>query len=205
MECEYLSTLILGYSQLIKLKLSPSNGTANFQKGGYLTLTSPWLKETTEFELKIHFDARYITPHPNTNQDIIAIARGPLVYCLEDSDNPWVEDHFKVGSKNGSDKLIKYLTLCQSIYLDTSAQLVEKTKKDKDTEEQYIEIVADSGAFTQNTLEISTSSEMPGQTVPTLEPLHRNLTFIPYYFRANRGGNGQMRVGLHRFSNDIRG
>ena len=82
---------------------------------------------------------------------------------------------------------------------------MENIKKDEDTEEQYIEIVADSGAFIQKTLDNLTSSEMPGLPISTLEPLHRNLTFVPYYFRANRGGKGQMRVGLHRFANSIRG
>jgi hypothetical protein len=44
------------------------------------------------------------------------------------------------------------------------------------------------------------SIEMPGQPLSAVESLQRGqvdvLRFIPYYFRANRGGKGQMRVGL---------
>jgi hypothetical protein len=39
---------------------------------------------------------REIAPHPFTNLNIVALARGPIVYCVEDVDNPWVQDHFKV-------------------------------------------------------------------------------------------------------------
>lgn len=80
---------------LISQKLSPSHGDASIQKG-YLTLSPEWLRKNPEFRLNISLKPRLIMPHPNTSQNIVAIARGPLVYCLEDVDNPWVEDHFKV-------------------------------------------------------------------------------------------------------------
>jgi hypothetical protein len=31
-----------------------------------------------------------------------------------------------------------------------------------------------------------------------------DLKFVPFYFRANRGGKGQMRVGLKRYSEALR-
>lgn len=45
-------------------------------------------------------EVRCLVPHPHTNQNTVALARGPLVYCVEDVDNPWVSDHFKVTNFN---------------------------------------------------------------------------------------------------------
>lgn len=87
----------------------------------------------------------------------------------------------------------------QSIYFDTSSKLLEEKKVDGDTKETYIEIVANNAAYTRKSLRNSEVSQMPGRPVAPLEPLKESLTFVPYYYRANRGGNGQMRVGLHRF------
>lgn len=86
------------YRRLIQQKLTPNIDTADVNKG-YLSLAPEWLKETPDFQLNIAFDTRYIVPSPHSNQDIVALARGPLVYCLEDIDNKWVQDHFKVSSK----------------------------------------------------------------------------------------------------------
>jgi hypothetical protein len=30
-------------------------------------------------------------------QPVAYVTRGPIVYCVEDVDNPWANDHFKVG------------------------------------------------------------------------------------------------------------
>jgi uncharacterized protein len=62
---------------------------------GYLTLPSVWLKTSPSFSLNIPLTPRWISSHPYTNQNIVALARGPMVYCVEDIDNAWVEDHFK--------------------------------------------------------------------------------------------------------------
>ena len=51
-------------------------------------------------------------------------------------------------------------------------------------------------------------SEMtgPGVAVPVLEEKMKGIQlldevkFIPYYFRSNRGGRGEMRVGLKRWN-----
>lgn len=40
--------------------------------------------------------SRILVSHPLTNQNTLTIARGPVVYCVEDFDNPWVQDHFAV-------------------------------------------------------------------------------------------------------------
>jgi len=63
---------------------------------GYAYLPASYIQNNRSFELDVEMHVRKISPHPFTNLDIVALARGPLVYCVEDVDNPWVKDHFKV-------------------------------------------------------------------------------------------------------------
>jgi DUF1680 family protein len=63
---------------------------------GYLYLPSTWLAEHHEFQIRFPMTIRTISPHPYTNQRVVALTRGPIIYCIEDVDQPWVQDHFKV-------------------------------------------------------------------------------------------------------------
>lgn len=63
---------------------------------GYARVPATWVDHNSRFELNIPLKPRVIRPHPYSNQDIVALARGPIVYCVEDVDNLWVDDHFKV-------------------------------------------------------------------------------------------------------------
>jgi hypothetical protein len=65
-------------------------------QNGYIELTSDWLASNPNFTLCIDLEPRLITSHPLTNQRTVSLARGPVVYCVEDVDNDWVQDHFKV-------------------------------------------------------------------------------------------------------------
>jgi len=76
-------------------EINPSISHPSIEKG-YLTLTTDWLRVNHQFRINIPLKPRLVSPHPYTNQNIVAVARGPIIYCLEDSDNPWVNDHFKV-------------------------------------------------------------------------------------------------------------
>lgn len=76
-------------------EIRPSCPGAVAEKG-YLTLPSAWLAQTRQFDLKIPLETRWIAPHPFTEQNTLTLARGPVIYCVEDADNEWVKDHFKV-------------------------------------------------------------------------------------------------------------
>lgn len=39
---------------------------------------------------------RFVRPNPLTMQSVAYVARGPIVYCVEDVDHPWEQQHFKV-------------------------------------------------------------------------------------------------------------
>ena len=63
---------------------------------GYLTLPTSYTSSTPSFELRVSgFRPRHVASHPYTGQRTVALARGPLVYCAEDVDNPWAPPHFR--------------------------------------------------------------------------------------------------------------
>ncbi|GME60313.1 Six-hairpin glycosidase-like protein [Neofusicoccum parvum] len=153
---------------------------ADLVSDGYLLLSAEWISTHRSFELNIPLKPRIIRPHPYTNQDIVALARGPIVYCVEDVDNPWDDDHFK------------------SLIFDPASKITETLETDPTTNEKYVSLTAHDGVSFLKTPdhlampEASSTAEagQPGKT----------LKFVPYYFRANRGGKGHMRVGLRRKS-----
>lgn len=77
-------------------QLTPQCPSAKLEKG-YLQLSGDWIAGHPSFELRIPLKPRWLTQHPNaTSHGLVTLARGPVIYCVEDFDNPWVEDHFKV-------------------------------------------------------------------------------------------------------------
>lgn len=85
---------IPGWAKGLKLTGCDDIATPN---NGYLELTPEWLSSNAKFTLSMDLQPRLTGSHPLTNQNTLSLARGPIVYCVEDVDNEWVEDHFKVG------------------------------------------------------------------------------------------------------------
>ncbi|CEI61286.1 hypothetical protein FVEN_g5992 [Fusarium venenatum] len=157
----------------------PSQGSVNLHKG-YLTLNSAYVAKYPEFSLSIgNFKPLYLAPHPYTNQRTLTLTRGPLVYCMEDADNNWEDNHFK------------------DIGLKASTLVDEERKKFGD--EEYVELKTSCWRRTLNDAEAGTAPG-PGSVVDCEENAGTKMEaiFVPYYLRANRGGNGHMRVGLNR-------
>lgn len=78
-----------------QFKLSGCEPSAR-PNNGYVELTPEWLSSNPDFTLSIDLKPRLIASHPLTNQRTLSLARGPIVYCVEDVDNSWVKDHFQV-------------------------------------------------------------------------------------------------------------
>jgi DUF1680 family protein len=146
----------------------------------YLTLTPDWLKTNPTFELNIPLKPRFVAPHPYTNQDVVALARGPLIYCVEDFDNPWVDDHFK------------------SLLINPSGEITENIISDSELGGSCITLTAHNAASFL-TVRDYLGPHIPVVKVPVKETSGvEHLNFIPYYLRDNRGGRGHMRVGIRR-------
>lgn len=128
------------------------------------------------------FAPRMLRYHPAANQNTLTIARGPLIYCAEDVDNEWVNDHFK------------------SVSLSSKANLEESIGHDDILDESYIKIIASGTKVVDDKLAVPTGS-FPGFEVgceDNLKSQEVDMAFIPYYYRGNRGGKGHMRVGFRR-------
>ncbi|KAI3391963.1 hypothetical protein diail_6401 [Diaporthe ilicicola] len=63
---------------------------------GYLALSPSYLAANPSFSLLVQgFEPRFIAPHRRSNQRTLALARGPVVYCVEEVDNEWEGGHFR--------------------------------------------------------------------------------------------------------------
>lgn len=166
---------------LILFQISPDLPSPQIVKG-YLMLPADWLRANPNFTLNIPLKPRFVSPHPYTNQDIIALARGPLVYCLEDIDNPWVDDHFK------------------SLVLDPAATISESDALILGTGEPYIALTGQNCAsFLRIDANLAPQLHR-GSITQKGDGTVDKLNFVPYALRDNRGGKGHMRVGMRRLT-----
>lgn len=156
-------------------ELTPSSATINqlMVENGYLVLPPAYTVASPSFTITFGgFKPRYISPHPHTNQRTLAIAKGPVVYCVEDVDNQWEDNHFK------------------DVVVDNKAIFTEEEREWKGS--KYTALKGSGWTRTSEDWEVDGPApvESKGQD--------RKLTFVPYYLRGNRGGKGHMRVGLLR-------
>lgn len=160
------------------MQVEPECPGASLTKG-YLILSESFLSQNQVFSLHVDgFTPRFIRPHPYCSQDIVAIARGPIVYCVEDIDNLWVTNHFK------------------DVAIDPNAALEEVSMLG--IEDGFVAISAPGAGILINPSSWDLlSQKSDGETdAATRKQIRKDLNFVPYYARANRGGSGQMRVGL---------
>ncbi|KAF3759897.1 DUF1680-domain-containing protein [Cryphonectria parasitica EP155] len=134
----------------------------------YLHLDAAYLKQNPQFKLTVPLTPRLLRPHPYTLQRIAVLARGPLIYCVEDVDHPWVVDHFK------------------SL----------ETKTDLPLGEPYIGITLKNGGLVLPKERLAPALEVTGLQALIVDKSSVDLHFVPYWARANRGGKHQMRVGI---------
>lgn len=160
-------------------------GPVGAPQGGYVQL------QQGRSVLDLPMRARLAFSHPNTTQATLSLVRGPLVYCLEDEDNKWEHDHFK--------------NLCISPQVDLSAMREEKRadgviyltlpRAGYHLEPRKAAMAQPPGVEAEGP---STEDFIGMNDVATLgeyEEEVRDLTFVPYYYRANRSTKGvQMRT-----------
>lgn len=123
-----------------------------------------------------------IQPHPYANQQVAALARGPIVYCAEDVDNPREKNHFK-----------------NTILSPFGGIREEWRRRIADHEHQYVALHTIGSIRSIPEWENKPTGVGPYLGVLPVRPSCKTETeicFIPYYLRANRGGHGQMRVAL---------
>ncbi|KAF1933965.1 glycoside hydrolase family 127 protein [Didymella exigua CBS 183.55] len=157
---------------------------------GYLTIPAEYLALHPDFNLTFDLKPRLIAPHPLTNQQILTVARGPIVYCVEDVDNTWVTDHFRS-------------THLDPECLTKNAVTEIKTADPSLPDEIYVSITVHKAAYTVDfdrlKIKPSVDKEDLHKTIGAAKVIDE-LKFVPYYYRANRGGHGMARVGLKQWT-----
>lgn len=165
---------------------TPQEGEVKMHQG-YLILLPTFVEKHRSFSLEINsFSPRYVAPHPHTHQHALAIARGPLIYCAEDTDNHWEQNHFR--------------DIC--LKAGTAIHQEERTFDDGNgTREYYVSLKTTCWKREMADLERGVAGMQPGIEVGSSsnqDKEEREIILIPYYLRSNRGGKGHMRVVLGR-------
>ena len=137
---------------------------------------------------------RYISTHPYASHQAIFVARGPIIYCVEDVDNTFkggAEDHFR------------------SVMIDPSTPIEEKNVEDQETRETYVRLTVRDGAalfdskradevWKHGNVDLKDSERL--LTAGNSDTAVKELVFVPFFFRANRqASRGVSRTGLMRW------
>ncbi|KZO97219.1 glycoside hydrolase family 127 protein [Calocera viscosa TUFC12733] len=142
---------------------------------GYLHLPPrAWAGESVELDFLCV--PRRVFPHPRTGKVEVAIARGPLVYCAEGVDNPSLPLHATglVLSSPLSEEPPQALAGIPNVPVIVA--------KGRAVDESWWE----DGALYTDEEERARWGEV------------REVRLVPYFLRANRGGDGAMQVWLKR-------
>jgi hypothetical protein len=146
--------------------------------------------------LTLPMHTRFNRSDPRTGQDTLTLMRGPLVYCVEDVDNTWEEGHFK------------YVCFDPTYDLRSRSKLIEEDGVVKVRLEQagyHLAIPQNHttplplGLTTTNGMSQENQTQTPSTKRAYVEEegQGQTLTFIPFYYRANRRKTGvQMRTSL---------
>ncbi|RYP45411.1 hypothetical protein DL768_008233 [Monosporascus sp. mg162] len=207
-----------------KFTLSPAPDPTAAAKGvtlganGYLVLPPAYTTAHPSFTLQIHgFEPRHLAPHPRTGQRTLALARGPLIYCAEDADNPWVlapggPAHFRgvaISPASPVQEAWRALRVRPGFRArwDEVARLYREDEgvEEEGEQESYVELRSEAWVRDMTAWEGKRAGAAPGLAVDEeegegegWEDCKREVVFIPYCLRSNRGGEGHMRVGLLR-------
>jgi hypothetical protein len=132
------------------------------KKDGYLYINKDWSEED-EIEICFDMEPQLIEASDNVREDIgkAALARGPIVYCLEERDNGNDLHHLRINP-------------------DTKFKV-----SDFNIEGTNVKKIEAHGTRTLKAIE----DKKLYHTLTKVEKLNVTLTYIPYYAWANRGEN----------------
>ncbi|KAK4939470.1 hypothetical protein LTR10_020276 [Elasticomyces elasticus] len=155
-----------------------ASGAGQFQcsaegeiRDGYLQIPP-----TASADLKLTFSVapRIIYANPLTGKDEMCLARGPLIYCIEDVDN-------------------------QGIDIDTIALVDTEVQEGAETSIAGVNGVVRLVAKGRQLVPWE-SQGLYGAQPWQYEEKASDVVAVPYFLRANRGGNGAMRVWTKRLA-----
>ena len=182
---QYSDRQQLGYTIAINGQPVTKDGSRpEADADGYVALTRKWKKGDV---VSIHFDMQPRTVVANAkvqaDRGMVAIERGPLVYCAEGVDNP-----VKAGDARGS----------KSNGLNTRhAFLGQQPQIDVVPAYSIVNSEGDGQPFSVTALKVKNAQEAFTDANGRLQTRDLQLTLIPYY-AWNHRGTGRMDVWLPR-------
>lgn len=147
---------------------------------GFVTARVP-----AESSIKYNFSlpVRLLAPHPLTSQDTLIVSRGPIIYTIESVDNKSLDDarpHFEGVGISASAAFQEVEETIEGI----PVIMLESTKG-----VYILEEIASKTAYREVNVE---------HTSRTWSGVEEGIRLVPWFARANRGGNGRVRTTLLR-------
>lgn len=157
-------------------KLGYTCSVAGDERDGYL-----YIPQSTDahIQLSLPLSARKIYANPKTNKDEVCIMRGPLVYCIEDVDNPNID--------------VDNIALIDG-------QVQDGAKISIGGVDQVVTVKASAKQLEDGKSATTLYGEFPWRYGTD----RVEVVAVPYFLRANRDGNGAMRVWTPRDSSPSR-
>jgi DUF1680 family protein len=127
---------------------------------------------------------RLLSPHPQTHQDTLTISRGPIVYTAESIDNTTLDNAHPHFEGVGITSTVQFEE--EELEIEGIPMISLKTKGEGVF---VLEDVDREGGF---------AVVQGGEKVRKWKKVEEGLRFVPWFARANRGGEGRVRTAFLR-------
>jgi DUF1680 family protein len=141
--------------------------------------------------LSFHVAPRIMYANPQTGKDELCLARGPLVYCIEDVDNADTD----IDVLALEDTPVREGPEMQIAGVEGVVPLIAKGKQ---LALARWESECEDGGGGQAQAQGQSKRTLYGSRPWRYEDISQDVVAVPYFLRANRGGNGAMRVWTKR-------
>jgi len=147
---------------------------------GFLTMT---IKPTSTATVNFFLPIRLLSSHPLSGQDTITVSRGPIIYTAESFDNPSLDKTYPHFAGVG---LPETATFSEHEMEIEGIPMIGLTTKEK--------VYALNEVGSKDAFRVVGS----GTKARTWKKLDEGLKFVPWFARANRGGEGRIRTQFKR-------
>lgn len=157
------------------------NGSAGFVN---LPIT-----DSRTIEYSFDMPVQLVSPHPLSGQDNLSVTRGPIVYVAEAIDNPQIESQYPHFGGVGLHHHAKFSG--KSIDIDGLPVISLETQPDH---------VYGNPSVKENAMY---DSNVHDKRQRDWKKIGQKLVLVPWFARANRGGNGHVRIAMHRVGREV--
>lgn len=162
------------------IQVSQSSSTVH----GFLAVD---LEATSSLDMNFELPVQLLASHPLTGQDNLTVRKGPIVYVAETIDN---------------EKLEKAYPHFAGLGIPPNAKITAKNMAIEGLDVTGLTIRGDDVyAVQQISQETAFGLVTESEPARSWKRLDQEITLVPWFARANRGGAGHVRVALLRVDN----